>query len=371
VIGAALAALFPAAQFALSTSGCIDSATLVTDGAGGAGVGGSGGSVTTTGNCDQCPGDDTTCRFRTCAADTCGFGFAEASTTCAESGGKLCDGVGNCVECITASDCPNNDQCLSNVCGTLRQAGEPCATDAQCVTNSCSAEDQLCCDSACDGPCESCVGADTCGQDGTCAPVTAGTDPASECSTGACFGGACADGNIVFVTSEIYNGNLGGLTGADALCQARATAGCLSGSYMAWLSTAADSPSTRFTQHSTPYLLVDGSQIASNWADLTDGLIDHAVNLDELGAAAPLSQLSGNCVPETVWSGTSPDGTAYVADSMADPTGSSNRCDDWTATVAEGTWGRSSSTTNLWSQYCTGNTGDTCQAKAPIYCFQQ
>src|SRR5690242_2782849 len=78
-------------------------------------------------------------------------------------------------------------------------------------------------------------------------------------------------GKLVFVTSTLQTGNLGGLTGADMICQARAAAGGLRGIFKAWLSDTTASPSTRFTRSKKPYVLLDGTVIANNWADLTDG----------------------------------------------------------------------------------------------------
>src|SRR4051794_13048994 len=40
----------------------------------------------------------------------------------------------------------------------------------------------------------------------------------------------------VFVTSTTYSGFLGGLSAADQLCQARANAGTLGGTWVAWMS---------------------------------------------------------------------------------------------------------------------------------------
>ena len=51
----------------------------------------------------------------------------------------------------------------------------------------------------------------------------------------------------VFVTSTTYTGNLGGLSGADSKCQARATAANLSGVWKAWLSTGDLAASSRIT----------------------------------------------------------------------------------------------------------------------------
>ena len=42
---------------------------------------------------------------------------------------------------------------------------------------------------------------------------------------------------IVFVTSEIYLGNLGGIAGAHSKCQALANAAGISGTFRPWLSS--------------------------------------------------------------------------------------------------------------------------------------
>ena len=94
--------------------------------------------------------------------------------------------------------------------------------------------------------------------------------------------------STVFVTSTRYNGNLGGLAGADAICQERAeAAGLAPGIYLAWLSVdsgSAGTPLTRFVQSPGPYTLVDGTTIvANNWADLTDGFLAASISLDENG----------------------------------------------------------------------------------------
>ena len=54
----------------------------------------------------------------------------------------------------------------------------------------------------------------------------------------------------VFVTSETYTGNLGGVAGADDKCQALADQAGLPGVYMAWIadSVPASAPATRFFQ---------------------------------------------------------------------------------------------------------------------------
>ena len=80
-------------------------------------------------------------------------------------------------------------------------------------------------------------------------------------------GSAYADQHekTVFITSAKFKGNLGGLAGADDKCQAEADGPASivpSGTYLAWLSDGTDSPDTRFTKSSHPYMLPDGTKLA-------------------------------------------------------------------------------------------------------------
>jgi hypothetical protein len=56
-------------------------------------------------------------------------------------------------------------------------AGSACASGDDCPGGFCA--DGLCCDRACDGPCEAC---DLAGSEGVCAPVPDGSDPDDECA---------------------------------------------------------------------------------------------------------------------------------------------------------------------------------------------
>jgi hypothetical protein len=164
----------------------------------------------------------------------------------------------------------------------------------------------------------------------------------------------CGDGsNCVFVTSSRHEGNLGGLAGADAICQDRAEAGgsrAAPGVYLAWLSDATASPSTRFTQASVPYRLVDGTAIADDWADLVDGSLDAPIQVLESGSLAP--------PVHAVWTGTETDGTRDADD-----------CAGWT-TGSTGTFGLVGDhlgTTRRWTSGGLGGCGFT----LALYCFQQ
>jgi hypothetical protein len=74
--------------------------------------------------------------------------------------------------------------------------GGPCAFDWMCGSGHCA--DGVCCNDPCKGFCEACVAKWTNAADGTCAPVTAGTDPQQECPQGDSCNGAgachCSDG---------------------------------------------------------------------------------------------------------------------------------------------------------------------------------
>jgi cysteine-rich repeat protein len=202
---------------------------------------------------------------------------------------------------------------------------------------------------------------------GSCAPAFCGDgytqDIVEQCDDGneidddGCTNDCISLSKRVFVSSEMYNGNLGGLAGADAKCQTLADAANLPGTYMAWISTNQGSPSTRFTQSITSYTLVDGTQVAANWNSLIDGSLDAAINMTELGGPAPIGDTS--CAGggfATVWTATNTNGTL-----------SGNACTNFSDTAGQGLWGDADQT-GSWTSWCSGG---ICTWISPIYCFQQ
>lgn len=154
-----------------------------------------------------------------------------------------------------------------------------------------------------------------------------------------------------FVSNEQYSGNLGGVAGADANCQRMAEQVGLSGSWKAWLSSSTVSAASHMAQSLMPYKLVDGTQIAASWADLTDGLLGAALNKDRTGAA--LSNIE-------VWTGTSYDGS-----------GTGSYCSDWTSSSASPPYGTvginsytSSAFTSSYLQFCN-------RTNVALYCLEQ
>jgi hypothetical protein len=167
------------------------------DGEGGGAGGGTGGDGGRTSECEapeHCPGDDTTCAFRTCEQGTCGVGHAPAETPCTETNGQLCDGMGSCVECLTEAQCSGGAICNAGSCvppGSL-PLGAPCTSGGACQSNQCI--DGVCCESACTGFCAACnLG----GTAGSCVHIGDGLDPDNECSgADSCNGvGACQCGD--------------------------------------------------------------------------------------------------------------------------------------------------------------------------------
>ena len=59
----------------------------------------------------------------------------------------------------------------------------------------------------------------------------------------------------VFISSQTYVGNLGGLAGADQLCQRLASTAGLTGTFKAFLSSSNSTPATRWTPRAGTYQL--------------------------------------------------------------------------------------------------------------------
>jgi hypothetical protein len=162
---------------------------------------------------------------------------------------------------------------------------------------------------------------------------------------------------LVFVTSQELTGNMGGLAGADAICQAAAEAAGLRGSFMAWLADSTASPATRMRQHPGPYRLTNGTQVAASWTDLTDGSLAAPIDRDENGVP---SEGSFVCKGGEVWTSTTSSGELVDPDS---------HCADWTDAGALGTAGNVRFADGRWAD--SGCISITCQSTLPLYCFQQ
>lgn len=159
--------------------------------------------------------------------------------------------------------------------------------------------------------------------------------------------------NIVFLTSTTHDENLGGLSGADNICQDLATIAGLPGTYLAWLSDSTDSPSTRFARSIVPYVLTDGTQVADDWSDLTDGNIDAPINRDEKKQS--YSNLG------RAWTNTKGDGTKNAP----------VHCENWTTANPAGDLSTVAGDFFSQGMNWTNASQANCQTNLRLYCFQQ
>lgn len=124
----------------------------------------------------------------------------------------------------------------------------------------------------------------------------------------------------VFITSSRHDGDVGGLAGADAICQAEADDAGLSGTYYAFLSTSGnDEPRDRFNRSPLPYVRPDGVQIARDWAEFTGGRFAVSIFMDAGGNITP--------VDGGVMTSTNANGSFNA---------SGDRCDGFTNNAADG-----------------------------------
>ena len=273
--------------------------------------------------------------------------------TCASAGLTACGST-----CTNTANDPNNCGACGNACTT----SDPNAQGATCEGGVCVIN----CDAGfvlCNGVCSNeQTDTNNCGGCGLACPA------GEPCQNGACV----VVPKYVFVSSQVYTGNLGGLAGADATCQALASnpATGLTGTYKAWLSSDTVSAASRLSQASVPYVLVNGNVVANNWASLTSGTLLHAIDTTELNGPAPSSvpdsmNATAGCGTNLVWTNTRDDGSLG--------NNGESSCSDWTDgsdSLGGGNgadYGTSNSVTN-WSGWCEAG---GCDGYAALFCIEQ
>jgi hypothetical protein len=174
----------------------------------------------------------------------------------------------------------------------------------------------------------------------------------------------------VFISSQVFFGDFGGPVAADTACQNMATAAGLPGNYRAWVSTQSNSVVGRFTQAQVPYVMTDGTTIASNWTDLTDGNIAHGIDRNEAGNVLPntgITNCHGSPTCFQTYTGTNPDGTAFTGD---------DQCLNWSTRIFDAGGGNLNTfsggdSTMAGREWTLRASGFRCDYQARIYCFQQ
>jgi hypothetical protein len=181
-----------------------------------------------------------------------------------------------------------------------------------------------------------------------------------------CDGEVDEDFRYVFVSSSTHNGNLGGVAGADAICQGLADGSDLpTGSYKAWISEweSPSYPVNRLTLTSLPYVRPDGVQVTADWWGLWRDDHDAAIDVTETGGSATVDSTFG----ATVWATTNSDGINWNGEINVNLWS----CLNWTSASptdegASGLFDQTDST--LWSN---GLTDVPCDRLRHLYCLQE
>lgn len=173
-------------------------------------------------------------------------------------------------------------------------------------------------------------------------------------------GGDGSDGSLpyrrVFVTSQQYAPNFGGVAGGDAICTTVATGVGLGGTWAAWLSDSTSSASSRLEHSSIPYQLLDGNEIAMNWTQLVSGHLENLIDKDEHKALQPSNY---------VFTGTAPDGSTVM----------DSHCNNWSVDAPSCTspayYGEVGATSTLMSQWTEDTGFGCCGTGMQLYCIEQ
>ena len=154
----------------------------------------------------------------------------------------------------------------------------------------------------------------------------------------------------VFISTASFNGNLGGLTGADQKCQTAADARGFGGLWRAYLSTTTTHARDRIPSNGR-FVRVSGTVIANDRDDLLDGTLVAPILHDETGT---------ELTPNRAWTGSSSNGTLR----------SGANCNDWTlgtTTTVPGLIGDASVANAQWTDLQNSGCGGTQR----LFCCEQ
>ncbi len=162
---------------------------------------------------------------------------------------------------------------------------------------------------------------------------------------------------VVFIVDIGGGGgaSLGGLPGAAVFCGMAANAAGLTGTFLPWLSDGVADPDTRFSKSAGPYVLTTGVTVALDWADLTDGSLLTAINVD---------QFMGVPTATRVWTNVSTDGTTTGVAPTVD------HCRDWAPLLGSDT-GRAGAVNATDATWTALGTELCSRDNTALYCFEQ
>jgi hypothetical protein len=255
------------------------------------------------------------------------------------------DGIQNGQE--TDIDC-------GGTCAKTCAVAQGCAFPADCASGFCNGTSGKCVASACFDGVASAGEVDVdCG--GTCTATCdngKACNAPADCTSGICTTSICESADRkLFVSSQTFDGNLGGLAGADAKCQTLATAAHLPGAYKAFLSDSTTNAQQHVPANVNKFVLVDGTVIAN---DSESFFAMHLANIDRTESGATKASAS-------VWTGSSSSG-------ISDATG---QCSDWTSNAAGNPQAPSTGLTSQSGARWANDTTKTCDQSLSLYCIEQ
>ncbi len=263
----------------------------------------------------------------------------------------------------TNVDCPKkcvedvllyNGKCENAQCTYSEIECEHGCENAQCIGDPCLG---MACSDACDGA--------TRKYNGNCASGEC-TYETEVCNRG-CSGGECVilPVGTIFTSSTRQTANLGGIAGADGICQSLANNAGLSGIWKALISDSSTNAKDRIPD--TTYKRIGGAVIANNKADLFDSSIQNKINLDE---SSVLHDDIGQ--GSYVWTGSKPDGTVFTG-GYEGVTNVTN-CDNWTFEQHEyqnrGVAGYIRATDREWIDAHLSSNVSYCNNEQRLYCVK-
>lgn len=171
--------------------------------------------------------------------------------------------------------------------------------------------------------------------------------------------------NYFFTSSQPMKGLMGGLSGADGICQEFADNSNLpDGIYRAWLSSSTVAAKDRLTSSNNPYYLPNGVMLANDWSDFLAQVFlfplspGNGLDVDENG-----NKIIGS---QNAWTNTTGDGMIVETDA-------SKVCADWTS-GSTGVLGiNDQNAAGAWTNSTTGSciNAGTLAAGNRLYCVQQ
>lgn len=182
----------------------------------------------------------------------------------------------------------------------------------------------------------------------------------------------CDDPRMVFLSSGVYDGVLGGIAGADAVCAGLAAAAGLEGEFVAWIGAqGVSSPLTAIRDPAWDgvYRLKSGALVACGWDDLMtlkvkdgDGFyLWNPILEEEHGIVVDPQRGGGGSI---VWTNVGVDGDALD---------SSYNCFAWDSDSPDGRAGLFNQVNGWWTRYVYNGDDEhySCGDKHRLYCFQR